>query len=470
MAGLAAELGLRGSVRAVPQRRKPIRRRARGACPDDGLPVTFSIDGRPPSEPRHQTRALSEQIRIVAPPTPTPPPGPRVTANEKSAASRPDDIPSDVPTPSAPAPPPASAPSPTPSAKPREDVADKSPVRTPAPRPTRPDDDAFADDLLNILASHRPDPSSPPVPEPAAEQRIEPGDGLEPAAPLVAAQSHAIFDRLGRQFSMATTYDLGSMALQQRLDQLDQVIDAERDSSTAHDARNQRRDALRRHDEEIDVADVLAAVSPPTLPEPPLRTPVLAVAPTPPTAPGPPPVAPQPARTPAPVRRIVYDLTPVRATAGLSCWAAAAASLVAWRGRLVATAEEVASATGSWAAYAAGRSAREPSDLAHWGLTVGSITEGDVPGFLSALETYGPLWVSTSPPGAHAVVVSAATSDGSPEGTSVSVNDPCAPVAPESASTAGGDASNGESWSSLRALLRAGPGMGLTLAYLTPPS
>jgi hypothetical protein len=308
------------------------------------------------------------------------------------------------------------------------------------PAPHEPEEqDDFSQDLLRILGGHRPDPAVPPPPEPAPLPS-PPAAGPQPAAggePASTATSHAVFDRLGEDLSLARTYDYGPVSLAQRFDELDRAMDVQdgRTRRTAQRAEAAR--ALSAHDERLDVAGIVGERG-----RPPLASP------------------------PRPLQRLVHDVDLVGAVDGLTCWAAAAASLVAWRDAVTPTAEAVAAGEGHWAPFAAVRTARRPEDLRAWGVEVSTVATDDAGALLGtllgALQAHGPLWVAASPPGAHAIVVSGATSDGTPDGTVLTVLDPCARDATGSAAPV--------TLPALRAAVGGLPTAPLTVAHVAPPA
>jgi hypothetical protein len=109
---------------------------------------------------------------------------------------------------------------------------------------------------------------------------------------------------------------------------------------------------------------------------------------------------------------------------GMSCWAAGAAMVVAWREHYSADPAQIAQAAGAWAAYSAGLHPESTAIFPIWGLTPEPPQAYTVDGFRQLLETYGPLWVAGAVPGPHIRVVTGMHGDGSPEGTKVLINDP----------------------------------------------
>jgi Papain-like cysteine protease AvrRpt2 len=109
---------------------------------------------------------------------------------------------------------------------------------------------------------------------------------------------------------------------------------------------------------------------------------------------------------------------------GMSCWAAGAAMVVAWRENYSADPAHIAQSTGEWASYSAGLHPESTSIFPVWGLTPEPQQSYTVEGFRQLLETYGPLWVAGAVPGPHIRVVTGMYGDGTPDGTKVLINDP----------------------------------------------
>lgn len=84
----------------------------------------------------------------------------------------------------------------------------------------------FNEDLKAILSGQRSHPSVEPRQLPVPPPGDEPADMPSAAAPA-AAFGHDIFDRLGASMARATTFDLGSMAIERSLDEFDRRMAAE---------------------------------------------------------------------------------------------------------------------------------------------------------------------------------------------------------------------------------------------------
>jgi hypothetical protein len=125
--------------------------------------------------------------------------------------------------------------------------------------------------------------------------------------------------------------------------------------------------------------------------------------------------------------RVVTDVPLVPQGPGLSCHAAACASMVAWRDDVTPDSAVVAAGTGYWERYAEGRTAVYPDVVEIFGLTNASVGRPPTAAALrDLLDVNGPLFVAASPPGEHAVVVAGATGDGTASGTMLDVVDPWA--------------------------------------------
>jgi len=272
-------------------------------------------------------------------------------------------------------------------------------------QPAAGDDDSFAADIQAILAHAQsvsgsgprmplPDvPQAAATPLPQAEQR---GVGV--------AVGHDVFDAMAAA-NVPNRFDQGPVSLSVDFDRLDSAL---ADQATAPVA-------------------------------PPASAPTTGPAPAGPAAPA---AAAAPATT-APTAADVADVAAITARArpfrvttnvplvpqgpGLSCHAAACASLVAWRDEVPADSAAVAAGTGYWEKYAEGRTANYPDVFGVFDLATAS--DGAPPpaaALRDLLDTKGPLFAAASPPAEHAVVVSGITGDGTTSGTVIDVVDPWA--------------------------------------------
>lgn len=275
-------------------------------------------------------------------------------------------------------------------------------------RPPAGDDAALAADIQAILAHAKSvSASGPRMPLPDVPQVAPP-----PLAPVEqrgvgVAVGHDVFDAMAAA-NAPNRFDQGPVSLSVDFDRLDSAL---ADQATA-----------------------------------PVAAPAPASAPTPAPAPAEPP-APTAAAAPAatgPTTADVADVAAITARAtpfrvitsvplvpqgpGLSCHAAACASLVAWRDEVPADSAAAAAGTGYWEKYAEGRTASYPDVFGVFDLVAAS--DGAPPSAATLrdlLDTKGPLFVAASPPAEHAVVVSGITGDGTTSGTIVDVVDPWAP-------------------------------------------
>jgi hypothetical protein len=122
---------------------------------------------------------------------------------------------------------------------------------------------------------------------------------------------------------------------------------------------------------------------------------------------------------------VTYDVPLVPQQTGYSCWAAAAAMIVAWRDNLTVDPAALASGTGPWHRYKDALQLEDPTMFDTWGLAAEERpTVYTVASFRRLLETWGPLFVGGADPGPHVRVVVGLTGDGTPTGTTVHIADP----------------------------------------------
>jgi Papain-like cysteine protease AvrRpt2 len=129
---------------------------------------------------------------------------------------------------------------------------------------------------------------------------------------------------------------------------------------------------------------------------------------------------------------VVYDVPLVPQQTGMSCWAAGAAMIVAWRDKVSVDPSEIARADGYWAQYAAGLAPEDTTIFKTWGLEPETAQSYTVQAFRSLLETWGPLWTggllkTGGLPTPHIRVVAGIEGDGTPDGTRVHILDPWEP-------------------------------------------
>jgi hypothetical protein len=124
---------------------------------------------------------------------------------------------------------------------------------------------------------------------------------------------------------------------------------------------------------------------------------------------------------------IDFQVELITQSTGVSCWAAALAMVVSFRDQASYAAEEVASRASMDIKRGYGW-----NDIRYAVSTWQLKEEGPMcamPDYWAGLlQTNGPLWVvEVANPGAHAIVLIGMHGDGTPEGTSVTVNNPWPP-------------------------------------------
>ena len=329
-----------------------------------------------------------------------------------------------APTPVAPVAPPATAVPVTPVPPSPAEHTTEAPSRAqvpPVPRgdPARDDDAVFAQDLQAILGAApqslsghtgAQDPAAfPPQPGAAAPTTPPetPGDRVDTAPPAGtgAAQRHDIFDRMGEQLAFANRFELGPIALSATFDAFDRAIEYDDRVQATTPARGAIPPARATALEVLD--DHLRARGQETAQDGSAQ--------------------PQPEPTPAPpVWRVTHQVDLVPQLPGLSCWAAAAASLVAWRDNVRATAQDIVDARGYWEQFSDGRTAEGVARMERWPLTFLAPAAIELPRVRELLERHGPLLVGPSESATHVVVLAGLTGDGTAAGTVADVVDPWA--------------------------------------------
>lgn len=121
---------------------------------------------------------------------------------------------------------------------------------------------------------------------------------------------------------------------------------------------------------------------------------------------------------------VVYDVPIVPQQTGMSCWAAGAAMVIAWRDRQSVDPAEIADASGHWRQYKEGLAPEDTKVFEVWGLAPEPAQTYTVEGFRQLLEHWGPLWTAAAVPGPHVRVVAGLEGDGTPDGTRVHILDP----------------------------------------------
>lgn len=124
---------------------------------------------------------------------------------------------------------------------------------------------------------------------------------------------------------------------------------------------------------------------------------------------------------------ISYPIKLIPQTSRVSCWATAAAMIVAWRDNVRSISpEDIARGINGWRTYFYNNGL--PPDntemFSVWGFNYDHPQSYTVEGFASLLQG-GPLWVATDlQDGAHVVVVAGIRGDGTPNGTILKIYDP----------------------------------------------
>ena len=98
--------------------------------------------------------------------------------------------------------------------------------------------------------------------------------------------------------------------------------------------------------------------------------------------------------------------------------------LVGWRDKVSINPSEIANAIGYWKQYQQGLAPQDTTMFQYWGLTPEAPQDYTVEGFAQLLKDNGPLWVASAEPGPHIRVVTGMSGDGTPDGTTVYINDP----------------------------------------------
>ena len=328
-----------------------------------------------------------------------------------------------------------------PSAPPPPAAAPSAPAQAPAPEPQADpmagwevasslgEGDAFAQDVAAILAATGPQPAarpSFPLPVPDAQPLPPPQPVASPGAG--GQPGHAVFDAMTPP---PQRFDAGPVALSVDFAELDRALSREQRTRPAAAPADAPADAPAPAPATPAGPAAAPVSTPPTAPTAPTAAPT-PTAPADDDAPWPPPAG--SAQDVADVARLAERARPFRVTSdvpllpqapGLSCHAAACASMVAWRDDVPADPAGVAAGTGYWERFAAGRTARFPDVLGVFGLAVVDVPVTPLR-LRELVDASGPVWVAASPPGEHAVVVAGLAGDGTTSGTLVDVVDPWA--------------------------------------------
>ena len=122
---------------------------------------------------------------------------------------------------------------------------------------------------------------------------------------------------------------------------------------------------------------------------------------------------------------VYHEVPLVAQRSGMSCWAAAAAMIVAWRDCLDVDPEAIARGSGRWAEYREGLLPDDVESLARaFRLVIEAPRSYDPRALREMLERWGPLWMGEASPGLHVIVVTGIEGDDTVDGTRVRVCDP----------------------------------------------
>jgi hypothetical protein len=209
------------------------------------------------------------------------------------------------------------------------------------------------------------------------------------------ASRHDIFNKMGRNMAFAKTFDLGDVPVRRLFDEFDEKL-----------APQARPEAHSQALSDIEIARDLELMS----------REAKVTAPATPKGGG--------GGGGASISVMYTDVPLVPQQTGMSCWAAGAAMLVAWRDRMSVDPSEIARAAGAWAQYQNGLAPEDTSIFPVWGMVPEPAQTYTIPAFANLLQQYGPLWVANAVPGPHIRVVTGINGDGTPDGTIVHINDP----------------------------------------------
>ena len=424
IARLAQSLGDRTPARpAVPHRRRPVLTRAF----DYGDPVSLYADSDPTGA--NDVDPTEAEPSYAAPPAVPP----SAVATHPSAVETRHAVVSAEPAVAEPQPAVAAQPSVV------ERAPAPTPVGTPAAGPsvlngvseevagwTVPaaaddtSDQSFAEDIQAILAHAQSLPNARRVPLP--DVPTAPPAPVQPAPMhgVGAGTTHDVFDQMAAA-NTPSRFHQGPVSLSVDFDRLDRALE---DIATPTDAPTPPGQAGRA------VADPALSGGPAAPAAPDGNGTTAGAVPVPaavPPAGGAAPVPDQPSPVPTGAFRVMTDVPLVAQAPGLSCHAAACASMVAWRDEVAPDTAALAAAGGYWERYADGRTAVYPDVLEVFGLGNASIGKPPSAAELRELiDTQGPLFVAAAPPGEHAVVVTGLAGDGTATGTVIDVVDPWA--------------------------------------------
>lgn len=261
-----------------------------------------------------------------------------------------------------------------------------------------PETRAFTQDLNAILEGKKEHPSTTPrhIIEEEREDHDDAPVSQNKAYP--SGFSHGVFDQMGNM-SMAKAFDLGSFELAKQLDVFDRQVDDEQRSAERRRQRVRHKQQQSRDTAHEFAEDLSHITNSPALPR-------------------------ERALDATPAYDLTFDVPLIPQQTGMSCWAAGAAMLVGWRDSLTLDPSTIASATGALAAYKHGLQPNDVSIFPVWGMVAETPQSYSVERFYDVFNTYGPLWVAAAVPSPHIRVITGMLGDGTPDGTTLMINDP----------------------------------------------
>jgi hypothetical protein len=292
----------------------------------------------------------------------------------------------------------------------------------PATFSINPSDDevsAFAADLQAILSGEKyqspPPPEDPPYPPPPAH--LGTAQSASPDQPEVQ-QPHTIFDQIAQNMAYANAYDLGTLSLEQRFDVFDRALDqGTPEPSIALTAATPAEPQLSpQWVKPFSIPESIAeaqsyddAWSLPLDTDPTGLVENFGIT----------------SGSSGESFDMRYEVPLIPQQTGYSAWAAAAAMLVNWRDEIPLNLTELAQGTGAWAKYKPALQTEDGNFFKVWGLATKPAQTMTVDSFVQlVMDTFGPIWIASDPPGSHARVITGVYGDGTPEGTYVLINDP----------------------------------------------
>ena len=120
---------------------------------------------------------------------------------------------------------------------------------------------------------------------------------------------------------------------------------------------------------------------------------------------------------------ISYEVELVPQVLGISCWAAAAAMITAWKYEVLVDVVEIQTGVDFWEQFKDVLIIENVEELELWDLEIINTRIYTVKDFAALLEE-GPLWVVKDLDDKHAVVISEMSGDATPDGTLLTIYDP----------------------------------------------